>query len=508
MLLSIATLALLASYVLAKPIQRDDRKSWINATEFVQLVQQSDLQQGAQRLQSFADAPDANGTRSFGSPGHIATVDYLYNTLSATGAFNVTKQTFEAYTYESQGNSTLVIDGRSPAISTPSFSPGGSVSGTVVPVDALGCEAANFPAAISGAIALVSRGECDFGLKVALSQSAGAVGCLVANNDEAQPDNADIAITLGEPTRPEGQYVPTVIVSLNEGNAIRQQITSGSNVTASIEVFGSTRLIPTTNVLAETYDGDHDNVIVVGAHTDSVPEGAGINDDGSGTITNLEAALNIANYRITNAVRFGFWTAEEVGLVGSEYYVASLNQAELNKIRMNLNFDMLASPNYYYSIYDGDGSAFGLTGPDGSGQIELLFEQFFAEQLQLPTNATEFDGRSDYGPFLDRGIPCGGLFTGAEANKTIEIQAEVGGEAGVPFDINYHEVGDTIDNLNYTAWIANTKAVFYAIATYANSLEGFPANNATFAPPVKRSLSSKEFIETGCHHDMKRTWLI
>lgn len=147
--------------------------------------------------------------------------------------------------------------------------------------------------------------------------------------------------------------------------------------------------------------------------------GPGINDDGSGIIGILETALQLSAYSVNNAVRFCFWSAEEFGLLGSEHYVTTLNASEVEKIRLYLNFDMIASPNYMFGIYDGDGSAFNLSGPPGSAQAEAFFEDWFAAN-GLNSVPTEFSGRSDYGPFLDAGIPAGGLFTGAEVEKTEE----------------------------------------------------------------------------------------
>ena len=122
-------------------------------------------------------------------------------------------------------------------------------------------------------------------------------------------------------------------------------------------------------------------------------------------------------------MRFCFWSAEEFGLLGSEHYVTNLNASEVEKIRLYLNFDMIASPNYMFGIYDGDGSAFNLSGPPGSAQAEAFFEDWFASN-GLNSVPTEFSGRSDYGPFLDAGIPAGGLFTGAEVEKTEEEVSE------------------------------------------------------------------------------------
>lgn len=133
----------------------------------------------------------------------------------------------------------------------------------------------------------------------------------------------------------------------------------------------------------------------------------------------LEIALRLPAFNVKQAVRFGFWTAEEFGLVGSEYYITNLPEEERAKIALYLNFDMVASPNYGLFVYDGDGSAFNTTGPAGSDHIEKTFVDFF-DKNRLKSAPTAFNGRSDYGPFLDVGIPAGGLFTGAEGIKTEE----------------------------------------------------------------------------------------
>lgn len=128
------------------------------------------------------------------------------------------------------------------------------------------------------------------------------------------------------------------------------------------------------NVLATTKSGNQNEVLVLGAHTDSVAAGPGINDDGSGTIGILEVAKQLAKYKVHNAVRFGFWSGEEEGLLGSAYYINHLSTAEKKKIKLYLNFDMIASPNYAYGIFDGDGGDFNVTGPVGSGDIKEMYE--------------------------------------------------------------------------------------------------------------------------------------
>jgi Zn-dependent M28 family amino/carboxypeptidase len=147
-------------------------------------------------------------------------------------------------------------------------------------------------------------------------------------------------------------------------------------------------------------------------------EGPGINDNGSGSAAILEIAEQMSELGIepTNRVRFAWWGGEEFGLLGSEHYVSNLTTRELKDIAVNLNFDMVASPNFVRFVYDGDGSGTGTKGPNGSGNVEQVFLDYFAQQ-NLPTEPTAFDGRSDYGPFIDRGIPAGGLFTGAEGSR-------------------------------------------------------------------------------------------
>jgi Zn-dependent M28 family amino/carboxypeptidase len=239
-----------------------------------------------------------------------------------------------------------------------------------------------------------------------------------------------------------------------------------------MRVFANTvREIKTTfNVLAETSHGDDSNVVMVGAHLDSVFAGPGINDNGSGSAAILEVAEQMRKVRPTNTVRFAWWGAEESGLVGSDFYVNSLSEAERANIALYLNFDMIGSPNYVRFVYDGDGSAFGLAGPDGSAAIEALFEGFYADR-GLASEPTQIDFRSDYAAFFDNGIPFGGLFTGAEGIKTPAQVAVYGGTADEQYDPCYHQACDTFDNNNDDVLDLNSDAVAYATLQYAMSTE-------------------------------------
>lgn len=196
----------------------------------------------------------------------------------------------------------------------------------------------------------------------------------------------------------------------------------------------------------------------------------------------LAVALALTQFRVKNAVRFAFFTSEEFGLAGSYYYLKSLNGTlggdvgEVDKVRAYLNFDMIASPNYVLGIYDGDGSAFNLTGAPGSDVLERDFELFFQER-GLDHVPSAIDGGSDYAAFVQNGIPIGGLFTGAGQIKTEREAALFGGKSGVAYDINYHQKGDTFNNLNHDAFIVNSLAIANSVAKYAIDFSSLPVGN-------------------------------
>ena len=219
------------------------------------------------------------------------------------------------------------------------------------------------------------------------------------------------------------------------------------------------------NLLADWPGGDTNDVLMVGGHLDGVTAGPGINDNGSGSAAILETALTVARtgHRPDRHLRFAWWGAEELGLIGSTYYVNNLSSAERSRIGGYLNFDMIGSPNAGYFAYDGDGSS-GSGGPAGSAEIERVLRGHF-ENIGVPVQDTAFDGRSDYGPFIRVGIPAGGLFTGAEGRKTTQQAQLWGGQAGVAFDRCYHASCDTTANINDTALDRNADAIAHAVWT-------------------------------------------
>ncbi len=158
---------------------------------------------------------------------------------------------------------------------------------------------------------------------------------------------------------------------------------------------------------------------------------------------------------------------------------------------MNLNFDMVGSPNFARFVYDGNGSDGGPAGPLGSGAIENAFVTYF-DSKDLASAPTEFSGRSDYGPFIEVGIPAGGLFTGAEGIKTEDEAALFGGDAGVAYDPCYHDVCDTRDNVNRRALRQMSNAAAHVTGMFADSTLTV---NGVFRQTTESGSSATEAIQ-------------
>ncbi|KAF2866386.1 hypothetical protein BDV95DRAFT_631839 [Massariosphaeria phaeospora] len=481
-----------AAGVIAPALCNSKRTPIVSSEQLVKLVKLEDLLAGSQKLQDFADAH--GGNRAFGGGGHNATVDWLAEELEKTGYYDVVKQPFvelfSAATVDfSAGGADYKVEYMTYGPSSP-----GTVTAPLIAANNIGCTAADFPAEVTGKLVVIKRGECPFQTKALNAKAAGAAGAIIYNN---------IAGALSGTLGAVGDYAPTVGTSLEVGETLLAGIASGVEGSLFVETIQENRT--NYNVIAETKGGDKNNVLVLGGHSDSVFAGPGINDDGSGSIGVLTVAKALTQFKVKNAVRFAFWGAEEFGKLGSFYYLKSLNgtlggsAAEVAKIRAYLNFDMIASPNYVLGIYDGDGSAFNFSGPAGSNTIERDFEEFY-ENRGLPHVPSLFTLRSDYAAFLENGIPSGGLFTGAEELKTAEEAQLFGGEAGVALDANYHQPGDTVENLAHDAYLLNSQSIANSVGKYAVSFEGIPRANATIR---KRSAEMSRLLarfDTGHAH--------
>ncbi|NNG02922.1 MAG: M28 family peptidase, partial [Inquilinus sp.] len=376
-----------------------------------------------------------------------------------------------------------------------------------------GCEIDDFTGFVAGNIALIQRGACTFLLKAQNAEASGAVGVIIFN--EGRPGRtAPFRGTLGEPS----VNIPVIGTSYDIGTFL---VDNAALPRVRLKVDAEIDPRETENVIAETRDGNPDQTIVVGAHLDSVGDGPGVNDNGSGSAAILEVAIRLgpggrddddddddAEGRLQNRVRFAWWGAEEFGLLGSEAYVDALTFDEYLQIAMNLNFDMVGSPNFVRFVYDGDGSdtvdgsGNPVIGPSGSGDIEALFVDYLAGR-GLASEPTLFSGRSDYGPFIDVGIPAGGLFTGAEGVKTVAEAETYGGTAGRAYDPCYHQSCDTIENNSDEVLDQFADAIAHSVAVYSQQAELFPQPPAvaTFAarPTVTRSISKDDFEYWGSH---------
>lgn len=432
------------------------------------LVKLTDVRAHQRALQAIADAN--GGTRASGESGFTASKTYVLNQLKRAG-YHPKVQDFPFDYWKENTHSVLeqtAPDAKKYAYGTDyqtmQFSGSGDVSGTVTAVDpggTSGCEAADFSGFPSGNIALITRGTCDFAVKADNAVAAGAKAVLIYNDGTAEDRMGPIAGTLGKPFD-----LPVLTPSYAVGSALVDAAQAGGlTMHLTADTINAQRT--TSNITADTASGSDKHVVVVGAHLDSVTEGPGVNDNGSGTATLLTMAQQIHKLgKLKNKVRFAWWGAEEEGLLGSAYYVDHLTAAQKSAIALNLNFDMLGSPNYVRFVYDGDAEG----APAGSGAIKKVFTDYYAGR-GLPTEAKPFDGRSDYGPFIDAGIPAGGVESGAEGVKTDDEAAAYGGTAGKPYDSCYHQACDTYDNVNLKGLDELSDGAAYATETFARAAD-------------------------------------
>ncbi|NLU75650.1 M28 family peptidase [Streptomyces sp. HNM0575] len=455
-----------------------------------QLVRRTGAKGAMRHLKAFqAIARHNDGNRAAGSRGHELSAKYAGTLLKAAG-YEVAYQDFDFVYRETLAEKMTAAspaspDGRDVPVKLMTYTkstPEGGTEAAVAPVpededETSGCTAADYEKGdYDGRIALIQRGGCTFAEKQAAAADAGAVAAIVYNNTEGE-----LSGTLEDPSNGR---IPTGGISKEDGEALAAEAGS-DEVTANVELREFQEKRSTPNVIAETPGGDEDHVAMFGAHLDSVTEGPGINDNASGSAGILETALQYAAAGGTrkngagagqhNKVRFALWTAEEVGLRGADHYVSGLSDAERDKISLYLNFDMIASPNYGLFVHDGDdsdGEGSG-PGPEGSGQLESDIVDFIESQGEK-TRGADFDGRSDYGPFIDAGIPAGGSKTGAEGIKSEEEQKLWGGEAGAAYDGCYHQKCDDLRNIDKKAFDLNVKVMADAVGHYSRDVSDLP----------------------------------
>jgi hypothetical protein len=353
-------------------------------------IRAQDISEHLQALQRIADRNDGN--RAAGTKGDTETADYIAEQLRAAG-WTVRFQTVKFPFFEETGRP--VIDGlrRGSDFDVLEYSPGGDVRARVRALDTPACDAAALEPVRPGEIALVGRGQCTFRRKAMNAQLAGAAALLVADRGSRAP----VAGTLG---RPNGVDIPVLLVSGGAAGRLARRSTP---------------------------------VRLMLAHLDSVEEGPGINDNGSGIAALLETSRQLAR---RPGLRLGFWAAEELGLYGSRAYVQSLDRGRRNAIGAYVNLDMVGSPKPRPVVYDTD------------DRIERTLRRAFPGR----EGETGIGNASDHASFEDGGIATGGLFTGASEET----------------DPCYHRACDTIRNADAGMAARMARAVTAALPRLAS----------------------------------------
>jgi Zn-dependent M28 family amino/carboxypeptidase len=416
-------------------------------------------------LEHLQDIADEYGDRAAGRPGYRESAEYVERVLRKAG-YRTHRQYF-AFQYEEVLAESLTETSpteREIEVHVMDYSPdtpvGGITAELVAPTQAEGCDAAAWTGVdATDKIALVSRGTCSFSAKSIAAADAGADAVIVYNNIPGE-----LSGTLGA-DNPE--HIPSGGILQTDGQDLLGEMTSGP-VTVTLELRVQRETRRTFNVITQTRGGDRDNVVMLGAHLDSVQDGPGINDNGTGTSALLEIAKQLRKFKhLNNTIRFAWWGAEESGLVGSTYYVNNLveNDPEgLDAIATYLNFDMIGSPNYIIGVYDADASTYPPSAPvpPGSIETEQVFRDYF-DQIGQDVVDYQFSGRSDYQAFINNGVAAGGLSTGSNGLKSEYEQSLFGGTAGISYDYNYHSPADDIDNVSLRALGIQADAIAHAV---------------------------------------------
>jgi len=336
---------------------------------------------------------------------------------------------------------------------------------------ASGCEAADFQAFERGAVALIRRGTCQFQVKVDNAVAAGAVGVVIMNEGTENRTDAFSGVLS------KGAAIPVVGVSYEFGRSLATG--AGGTVRLAVNAVQGTR--STRNVVADTGSDDKGPLIVVGAHLDSVPEGPGMNDNGSGSAAVLEAALRLAQEPARGRMRFAFWGAEERGLIGSRHHVASLSEDERRQIAVYVNLDMVGSPNFARFVRSSAAT------PEGLAAVvrNEFIADFRAHDLPFEQRTGGRFG-SDDASFSQKGIATVGLYTGASAQKPESEAKLFGGTSGRPYDPCYHRACDTIENINREVLEQNTRALVRALRAAIASRAHTPVPEAVDLPGSKQ----------------------
>src|SRR6266576_5109599 len=425
------------------PAQCDARAN-DTPSKLIECIQSADLWNHMKAFQKIANqnpGPDGHPSRNSGEPGYMASVDYVAARMRAAG-YDVTIQPYKFLYYAYLGTPTFREVSPTAHIYTLNgdWGPGQStgtanaaiqpVGGIIMPPDpngstsTSGCTSADFAGFTVGRIALIQRGGCNFGVKVLNAKDAGATGVIIFN--EGNPGRTDLLIgsmvdAAGNP------FVPTIPVAFTAfagGSALLDQYRTGPapvmNITINAIVDANR---DDWNVVAESKGGDKNHVVVVDAHLDAI-YGAGMLDNASGSATILDVAEKMKNVQPLNKLRFIWFGGEELGLLGSAYYVNNLSSSQASHIGYDLDADVTATPNYTIGVLDP-------AGPDlFSGVVTSTFPNrvYKASTIARDQAITYFNSiglnhelfspvGTDAFSFNAVGIPASGLLTGQDCCK-------------------------------------------------------------------------------------------
>jgi Zn-dependent M28 family amino/carboxypeptidase len=395
-----------------------------------------------QELERIAAAND--GTRAAGTPGDRASVEYVSQRLAEAG-WSVSQEGLSFPYYDERAQPRLSVEGGRIDVETLEYSAGGRVEARTQRAGD-GCQASDYSGFVAGRVALVERGGCYLRRIVLTAQRAGAVAAVIYYADRrGKPPSG----TLIRP----GARIPGVLVRSGAGNALARRL---PRVRLTVDAVSERRR--TSNVIAELGSGPL--VAVAGGHLDSVAEGAGINDNGSGIsfLLELAEALGRAERKQFGRVRLAFWAAEEVGLYGSRHHVRRLEASERNSVRGYLNLDMVAS---------GNGGRFVYGGRRGRTQAAARAASRVLRARGRPLKRADLSGASDHAPFVKAGVPVLGIYSGADEVKTRSERGAWGGRASRAFDPCYHRACDRLARIDRRTFSQLADAAAVAFWTLA-----------------------------------------
>ncbi|MFP3391442.1 M28 family peptidase [Brevibacillus sp. SIMBA_040] len=362
-------------------------------------------------VKELSEEPRVAGTKS----EHDA-VTYIEKKFQSYG-YDTERQPFEFYSYSGPTDFSFSVSGFEETdweLGTFTYGVNGSVTDEIV-YAGLGRENDLDEVDLDGKIALIKRGEISFADKVKNAAEAGAKAVVIFNNS-----SGTINGTLGGP---DDSYVPVLALTKSQGEELLDRLQNGEALTATVTVEGAkTKESTSYNVIAtKKPDKNKDNgqIIIVGAHHDSVEGAPGANDDASGTATTLELARVMANMPTDTEIRFITFGAEENGLLGSYAYVESMSEEEVENTVGMFQMDMVGSK---------DAGKLIMYTVDGEKNVVTDLGAAAGSRLSETVNYGR-EGRSDHVPFAEAGIPAA-LFIHA------------------PVEPWYHSPEDSIDKIS------------------------------------------------------------